>query len=502
MNKRILALILAGIILCSSAACSGGTENAAEDTETTADTVAADAQAETETEEPDNMTPTEARQLISDELPEKSFDGSTFTVAVESSKTFEIVSEELTGEATSDSVYDRNIRIEDRFDVKIEALETSSPQDNLKTVVTAGASAYQVAGFWNYVSYVPIMAKVVYNWCDIPYINLDQPWYNKVSNDAATINGKLYAINGDLSITTLLYTYGMFFNYSIMDRYGYTGDDLYNMVFDGTWTVDNMHSITTNIYEDTNGDGMHDRDDVHGYSVFLGLNTSDVWLAAFDLDVIDVHDDGTFEITFLNEKTVSALEKAIALTYDANGTYCNTTDWRDVPRAFGEGKIAMTQLYFGETTESLSEMEDKYGILPLPKFDEAQTNYYTNAWDQFSVYAIPKTITAEEKELLGVIFEVLNAESYKTVYPAYYDQALKSRYSAEATTAEIIDIIMEGRKLEFAFQFGEQTAQLPYKFRQLLQQNKTDLASTFKTIEKTATKTFQKVLDVYYSDDE
>ncbi len=502
MNKRLTALILAGIILCSTVACSSGTENSDSGSETTADTAVADTQTETETAEPDNMTPAEERALIPDDLPEKSFDGRTFSMAVEANKAYEIVSDELIGEATSDAVYDRNIRIEDRFDVKINAIPTSEPHNKMKTEVTAGTNSFQAAGFWNFVSYVPIMAKVVYNWCDIPYINLDQPWYNKMSNDDATINGKLYVINGDLSISTLLYTYGMFFNYNIMDRYGYTGDDLYNMVFDGTWTVDKMHSITTNIYEDTNGDGLHDRDDVHGYSVYLGLNTSDVWLAAFDLDVIDVHDDGTFEITFLNEKTVSALEKAITLTYDENGTYCNTNDWRDVPKAFGEGKIAMSQLYFGETTESLSDMEDKYGILPLPKFDEAQTDYYTNAWDQFSVFAIPKTISEEDKELLGVIFEALNAESYKTVYPAYYDQALKSRYSAEATTAEIIDIIMRGRKLEFAFQFGEQTASLPYKFRQLLQQNKTDLASTFKTIEKTATKTFQKVMDVYYGSEE
>ena len=99
-----------------------------------------------------------------------------------------------------------------------------------------------------------------------------------------------------------------------------------------------MQAITTKIWEDTNGDGIHDRNDIHGYSVFLGLNTTDVWLAAFDLDLIDVHDDGTFEITFFNEKTVGALEKAIALSYDENGSFINKKDWRDVPKAFSEAK--------------------------------------------------------------------------------------------------------------------------------------------------------------------
>ena len=292
----------------------------------------------------------------------------------------------------------------------------------------------------------------------------------------------------------------MFFNYNIMENYGYSGQDLYDMVFDGKWTVDNMQAITTKIWEDTNGDGIHDRNDIHGYSVFLGLNTTDVWLAAFDLDLIDIHDDGTFEITFFNEKTVAALEKAIALSYDENGSFINKKDWRDVPKAFSEEKIAMTQLYFGETTESLGNMEAKYGILPLPKFDEAQEGYYTNAWDQFSVFAVPKTIADEDKEVVGIVFEALNAESFKTVYPAYYDKALKSRYSAEPATAEIVDIIMAGRKLEFLFQFGEFTASLPYQFRQLLANKQTDVASTYKKMEKLMKKTFGKVIKIYFED--
>ena len=496
MKKRILALFLASIMLCSAAACSNGTESLDDETmiSTTASTVPEETQA------PEALTPTERRMLISDDLPDKKFDGRSYIIAVDPTKVYEISFEELTGEATNDAVYDRNLRIESRFDVKIEALETATPYDNIKTVVASGTYAYDVAGFVNYLSYTPILAGAVYNWCDIPYINLEKPWYNQLANDPATINGKLYAINGDLSISTLQYTYGMFFNYKIMENYGYSGQDLYNMVFDGKWTVDNMQAITTKIWEDTNGDGIHDRNDIHGYSVFLGLNTTDVWLAAFDLDLIDVHDDGTFEITFFNEKTVAALEKAIALSYDENGSFINKKDWRDVPKAFSEEKIAMTQLYFGETTESLGNMEAKYGILPLPKFDEAQEGYYTNAWDQFSVFAVPKTIADESKEVVGIVFEALNAESYKTVYPAYYDKALKSRYSAEPATAEIVDIIMAGRKLEFLFQFGEFTASLPYQFRQLLANKQTDVASTYKKMEKLMNKTFGKVIKIYFED--
>ncbi|MGN1408749.1 MAG: extracellular solute-binding protein [Eubacteriales bacterium] len=486
---RALCLVLA-LMLTALPSCSNNTGEAE-------DTSPAVKNEETliETEE-ENLTPAQKRQQIPDNLPERNFDGRSYIIATEADKAYEICSEELLGEATNDSVFDRNLRIEKRFNVSIEALETTTPYDNVKTVVTSGTYAYDVVAFWNFKAYVPIMAQVLYNWNDIP-VDLSQPWFNQLANDPADINGKLFVVNSDLSISTLQYTYGMFFNTNIWNNYGYSSQDFYDMVFEGTWTIDKMTSVTSGIWEDTNGDGKHDRDDIHGYSVFLGLNTTDVWLAALDLNSAVINDDGTYELTFFNEKTVSALEKALALSYNETGTYRSTSDWRDVPRAFAEGKIAMTQLYFGETTESLGDMEDTYGILPLPKFDESQSNYYTNAWDQFSVFAIPKTISEDDKEVTGIIFEALSAESYKTVFPAYYDQALKSRYSSDATTAQIIDLIMEGRKLDFMFQFGEYLASLPYMFRQKLASNSTDITSSYKTYEKVIGKSIQKVIDVY-----
>lgn len=496
-HRNSLSLLLALSILLSAGmiSCSDGTENSDPVSDTPA--ISSDNTTAEETE-PEDLTPAEQRALIPDELPDQTFNGRSYIIAVEQDKEYEILSEELTGEATNDAVYDRNIRIEDRFDVKIESYVPSAyPYDDVKTVVTSGTYAYDIVGFWNFKAFVPIMAGVLYNWCELPYVDLEKPWHNSLANEPATINGKLYAINSDLSISTLQYTYGMFFNYNIWDRYDVASQDFYDMVFDGTWTVEKMQSMTTGIWEDTNGDGKHDRNDVHGYSVYLGLNNTDVWLAAFDLDVATINDDGTFEITFFNEKTITALEKAIALSYDKNG-YRNTVGWRDVPTAFAEGKIAMTQLYFGETTESLGEMEDTYGILPLPKFDEAQEGYYTNAWDQFSVYAVPLTVADADKDVTGIIFEALCAESYKTVFPAYYDQALKSRYSAEPATAEIIDLIMAGRKLEFTFQFGENLSSLPYMFRNMLASNSTDIASTYKKQQKALNKVMQRLVDIYF----
>ena len=86
MKKRILALFLASIMLCSAAACSNGTESLDDETmiSTTASTVPEETQA------PEALTPTERRMLIPDDLPDKKFDGRSYIIAVDPTKVYEI----------------------------------------------------------------------------------------------------------------------------------------------------------------------------------------------------------------------------------------------------------------------------------------------------------------------------------------------------------------------------------------------------------------------------
>ena len=505
MNKRLISLLLA-LLMTSSAfiSCSDNSANADETKSAGADTSAA-VETTGETDPEKELTAAELRQQIPDDLPDVSYDGRSFRMGTDASKEYEIRSEELTGEGTNDEVFERNQRIEDRFDTKIEAVVVASPYTEVVTAVTAGITAYDMLGFINFEAEIPITAKVLYNWFDIPVYNPDKPWHNELANSGSTINNKRYTDNSDLSISTLLYTYGMFFNYEIMENYGYTSEDLYNLVFEGKWTIDKFTEIVAGIYEDTNGDGTHDPEDLHGYAVTAtGVNTHDVWLGALDLPTLTIiNPPDEFTIDLFSEKTIAAVEKVNKLYHETEGALFDkvSASWRDIPAHFAQGKIAMTQLYFGETTESLTEMEDTYGILPLPKLDEAQEGYYTNAWDQFTVFAVPLTMPEEDGSFIGTLYEAMCAESYKYVYPAYYDQALKSRYSAEPTTAQIIDLIMAGRKLDFTFQFGTEFNSLPYMLRDMVINNTANIASKFKKTEKSLNKKVVKVLEKVFMDE-
>ena len=233
MKKRLLSFLLSALLAAGSlVSCSDSGANT-EDTGSGTETQPAATESTTAADSTADLTSAEARRQIPDNLPDKTFNGRNFLVGTTPSKEYEIISEEMTGEGTNDSVYNRNVKLEERFDVKIAPVLKDAPYDDVKTNVLSGTYAYDLVGFINFLAYTPIVAGVLFNWYDVPYVDLTQPWHNRLANDGATINNKLFAANSDLSISTLLYTYGMFFNYKIMENYGYTSADLYNIVFEG-----------------------------------------------------------------------------------------------------------------------------------------------------------------------------------------------------------------------------------------------------------------------------
>ena len=502
MNKKLMSVLLAALMLSSAFSmfsCGESAVNTEAGTTQTTTTPTADGSADAVKEE--ELSDYERRQLIPDNLPAVKYDGAEFRVMTR--ETFagwqyssEIWVEELNGDACNDAVYNRNVKIEDRFDVKISATEDTATQTSIKTFVTAGTPDYHLVGFFDYQSYNPINAGVVMNWLEAPNVDLDQPWHNKMANDGATINDKLYAICSDLSITSMTYTHAIFANTELLADYGYSTSDMYGFVKEGKWTLDQLSSMISEMYIDKNGDGKADSTDTYGFGYCI-VNPGDVWLTAFGEKVCSYSKENGIEITFMSDKTVSMLEKLLDMHYNNTGFTKLGTQY-DEETYFLEGKLVMAPMRFSAAYNTLRDMDAVYTMLPFPKWDEAQAGYYTNADDKFTVFGLPLT-SAPEIEFVSTIFEAMAAESYKMVYPAYYDQALKGKYSSDATTAEMVELIMAGRAFDFSFQFGESCFQrLPYLIRDHLSNNNANLSSAYKKLEKALGKSLTKILGKAY----
>ncbi len=506
MKKQVLSALLALLMAGSSLTMFGCSESEVNDETNLSGSVQPTGSSNDSSDAATNEEASEnARLAIPDDLPEKRYDGKEFrvvTLGTTAGFSFdsEIIAEQLTGDSMNDSVYNRNGTIEERFDVKILCTTNDSPHDVLNTTASAGTDDYHVGAFHQWRASVPMTAQSLMNWCDAPYVDLDKPWHNKLSNDDSTINGQLYAICSDLSISSMTFTFAIFGNADMLKTYGYDTSDIYSTVKEGKWTLDKLRTITEGIYVDENGDGISDTEDTYGFGYSI-VNPADVWYYAFGGRVFEVEPETNhIELSIMNDRTVEMYD-ALYSFHNQNQGFVKLTNQYDEETYFRNGKLAMAPLRFFAAYTSLREMDSDYIIIPYPKYDEAQSQYLTNADDKFSMFGIPKSV-AGDIEFISIIYEALCAESYKTVYPVYYDQALKGRYSSDATTAEMVDLIMEGRIFTLACQFPNVVFQnLPHMYRHLLIDDITNVASHYKTKEKMVTQLIKKILYPIYDID-
>lgn len=487
--KRILTLALALAMLLPTIACS--TQTTPEDTAAATDQAAITTELDTS-----GWSEAQLRALIPDNLPARDFNSRPYRIASEAEKSYEIISEELNGEVTNDSIYNRNLLIEDRFKVKLENVVVTDAHAHVNTTVTAGDNAYEVVGFKAWLTSTPVMARSLLNWYDISYTDFTRPWYYKDTNDGATINGRLFNATCSLGITTLLYTYSIFFNTRICTDFGYDPATLYNLVYNNEWVYDKFYSIVSTISVDLNGDSRINTKDVLGYACG-NSHPLDVWLAAFDIDIMQRNEEGSIVPVLITEKTLAAFDKISDLTFNTPSCYLFTSEYQEF-KLFANAHVALCPSPFRIAFSELRDMEDTYGVLPYPKWDAQQDKYRSHIYDQYSVFAVPKSVPEDDWEFVGIIFEALNAESYKSVYPAYYDVALKNKYSEDEDTANMIDIINAGAGMEFSFMFSGSTSNLSFLFRDSILA-KVSLATKYKTIEKVVNKSIAK-LYTYYED--
>lgn len=497
MKRKLTALLLALLMTASSLtllSCGENEVNSDTNAPISTDT-SADATSNDVTEESDAL---DARASVSDDLPNVTYNGADFnflvnTTSADFSYTNEILAEALNGDACNDAIYNRNGLISERFDININCDEQTDSHSVIVTLETAGTNIYHVVSMKNHCGQTPIKANMLMNWQEAPYVNLDKPWHIKMANDDATINDRLYLIHSDLSVSAMVYTHAIYCNTNLAGKFGYTADDFYGLVKEGKWTFDKMSEIVAGMYVDGNGNGEKDLEgDTYGFG-YAVVNPADVWLTAFGEKSFEVNADNTVDLTYGSEKVASIVEKLVDFHYNNIGYYKITSQYGE-ETYFARDMLVMAPMRFYSSYNALRDMESTYIMIPYPKWDEAQEQYLTNADDKFSVFGVPISMY-DQFEYVSVIFEAMCAESWKSVYPAYYDMALKGKYSSDATTAEMVDLIMAGR----AFDFGSQI-NLGYYFdtRNLINDQNTNVASFFRQTSKVRAKTIEAVLKDNY----
>lgn len=83
-----------------------------------------------------------------------------------------------------------------------------------------------------------------------------------------------------------------------------------------------------------------------------------------------------------------------------------------------------------------------FGILPPPKYDEKQQNYYSVEGNAFTLYAIANTPT--DPDMCSAVLEAMGSEGYRRLSPAIFESAMKVKYASDDLTSQMFDITRAG----------------------------------------------------------
>ncbi len=338
----------------------------------------------------DNVSDENAKSPL-DSMESKDFGGKDFTTLCRDDKVCEIWSDSENGEIVNDSIYRRNLAIEDKYNINIEYRSLPGHCDNqdefkgsVRDSVAAGDGAYDlIVGYMAYTAELAIEGNFL-NLYDINSLDLTNYWWAKGFIDNNTINNCIYFAAGDISLTMWENIYAFFFNKQLAEDYKV--GNLYDMVNNKKWTYDTLESIVKNISSDLDGNGKYDENDLYGW--IANLHSIRVLVPAFDIPIAQRNNENTYDLVLFTDKFISVYDRVFEFVNKSESVYRQIylTDYSIENPMFMENKGLFMSGTLDNTTK-LREMENDFGILPFPMYDENQENYISHSYDGMSVFA-------------------------------------------------------------------------------------------------------------------
>ena len=500
----ILSMILTGALTLSCAKDNKGDSSSDDGSgDKSIDTGIESANAGDGSSNADNKADKWAREPI--DLPEKDFGGREFRVitvnVTDENRMYDKFStEEQTGEPVNDALYTRRLNLEEKFNISMKSTPSASaPSDVAKKSILAGDDSYDL--IVDTINNVKNLASqhLLADLYTVPYIkdDLNKQWWDQALIRDLSINGKLYFQAGDIVLRDKLRLGVMYFNKDLCRSLGI--EYPYQYVYDGTWTIDKMLELTKGVNKDLNGDGVMNQEDQWGF-----MSQYEFALHLFEASgetTVKLNSDGVPEITMNNPRALDVIQKALAACADPEAMFMADTIkgagdvWLQASAFFQEDRFLLRASVFEPIPRDLRAMPTDFGVLPTPKYNEQQENYYTYVEQSGLVIGLPMNA---DLDFAGLMTEALAYESGMTLMPAFYDLCLTSKVLRDDESEGMLDIIFNNKVYDIGYIYG--IGSLPTMLNTLASAKKTDFVSQFDKSQGAIEKALDKFIETYDKD--
>ena len=416
--KKLLALILAGLMILPAASCADE-----EDSVETKDPSAS----ETVAEEDTGYKP---------DIEKKNYNTDFNIIGVHSIMRWITATEDSKGDAFEDTLHERAVRLKENLGVDLVKVSSTDGEyaNEVLTNVQAGDPTYQMIAAHCHIGVATLMSSgAMYDFNKLESVNLDAPYWSMDFMEGLTINDQYIIGYNDFCLAD---AGCVIFNKDLLTEYNLKAP--YDDVNNNTWTMEKMRTLASTVSKD-NGDNVWDDRDVYGISGWGWTDLITLSVGA-GVKMVDKDEDNEYVVAYdaNYERTLDVLTK-IDEFYQAEYGYfwapgsARASDKLD----FGKGQ---TLIFVGATTDvtDLRGESLRFGVLPSPKFDEAQEAYRSFSWN--GVLMIPSVFAGGDPTMVSDVTEML---AYYTapVKTAFYEDLLGTKLAEAPEDAAMLDLI-------------------------------------------------------------
>jgi len=408
--------------------------------------------------------------------------------------------DEETGDVINDAIVNMTRRVEDELNVKLELYPLVNDDRNNITKITtpiyAGEDEIQVAMPLT-IGLTKLLATptMFVDLDSISTLDLTHSWWDQSSIEEYNIGGKQYSAIGDICFFNKCAPIVNFFNKDTLETYKL--DDPYQLVYDGKWTLDRMIAMAKATANDVNGNQTVDAE--QDYFGFIGEKTGvPFFMVGCGIRYSERDADDNIKITFYSERAAKILvtfipfirEKSVCL-YDGDYYSQYSSPFMDLfMPTFMSGR---SLFYSNQLLQALDfrSMDTDFGILPLPKFDEAQTEYYSTT-NTYWCDNVVVPVTNGDLDMTGYILDAMGYYSQQLVTPAFIDTTVFGKSVRDEDSANMIQLIYDTQVYDIArlFDWGGMSATV----HTMCADNNTNLASEYAKIEPNITAAMEKTM--------
>ena len=395
-----------------------------------------------------------------------------------------VTAEEENGDIMNDSIYRRNIAVEDALNIKIRENVTDNPQSDYMNSITAGDNAFDVALLRMEWVFPIVIENGTVNWNSIPHLDLSQPYWIQGSLTSMSLMNNIYFGVSAFDTSHLESIRAIVFNKRMAEDFGI--ESPYETVKSGKWTIQKLYDNGLSAASDLDGNGKWTKKDRFGMTGYSNVICNTIMTGVGSILSIskDANDAPYFDLDA--DRHVERLLTVSKMFAEDNG-FCDKKNNQDL---FREGNALYRILLLSEVT-ALRDMDDDFGIIPTPKYDENQENYINLGGSPFFM-TVP--VTSPDLERTGAVMEALASYSAGVIDTAYYDIVLKGKVSRDDESAGMLDLIIS--TLEYYHPLANSYLNAPLA-DDYIWKGKTDFASYFASVKDSINAEIDQAIETY-----